>query len=152
MNNKPIVVVGLYTIRKLLNGQDVDLKEVTLIPDSQLFNEKNTLKEEPMKTNHTPGLWKALPGTYSHQTELKVVGDDKRGTRNYQFYAMVGGDFEKREANARLIATAPELLEVLKSSSKYLEKLKNMDRLHADGIMCLDKSNAAIVKAEGRDK
>jgi len=58
------------------------------------------------KPKHTPGRWKRLAGTYENGPQVKVVSCDKKNN----MYIMVGG--ENREANVRLIASAPELLEV----------------------------------------
>ncbi|KKL88948.1 hypothetical protein LCGC14_1919590 [marine sediment metagenome] len=55
---------------------------------------------------------------------------------------------EESEANARLIAAAPDLYKACEKNRMYLAKLKDMGRLHADGIMALEKTNAALAEAE----
>jgi hypothetical protein len=60
-----------------------------------------------MKTQHTPGPW-----------EISKIGNDYDQHSIYAGDALVANSVEG-EANARLIASAPELLEALKKS-KYV--------------------------------
>jgi hypothetical protein len=58
--DKPVVVVGLPTIARLMHGQDVDCGQATLIPDSLFMNEANriahptTLDQPPLPPPHPP--------------------------------------------------------------------------------------------------
>ena len=42
---KPVVIIGLYSIVRLLMGQDVNLDEVNLIPASDIMGNAAALKE-----------------------------------------------------------------------------------------------------------
>ncbi len=53
------------------------------------------------------------------------------------------------EANARLIAAAPELLTELRHLVSLLEPLENDGTLHVPGIATLNGAREAIRKAEG---
>jgi hypothetical protein len=39
MNNKPVIIIGLPTIRELMNGNSIELENAYLMPDSVLENE-----------------------------------------------------------------------------------------------------------------
>ena len=99
---------------------------------------------------HTPGPWHiAYGGQYA---------DD---------YAIIGSKFSERavcnmeprdyvQANARLIAAAPELLEALKNANAFIESLLDAtpdeatDFLTNNGENVSDTTRQAIRKAEGR--
>lgn len=53
---------------------------------------------------------------------------------------------QELEANARLIAAAPELLEALEASLDYIERHTYGG---TDGLALIDKTRAAIAKAKG---
>lgn len=100
------------------------------------------------KTKHTPGPWEY----YKSPGYESSVNLPNGNTINQSFY---GGDSsEEREANARLIASAPEMLEALKAidegfkdnSIKFTkERQSDSDPYHkANTLMC-----KAIAKAEG---
>lgn len=55
----------------------------------------------------------------------------------------------EQKANARLIASAPELLDALGIAMQFDEKLKEHIRRYEWGARFLDKSHAAIAKARG---
>lgn len=87
------------------------------------------------KTQHTPGPW----GAYNLSKGNLVVE-----TRTGILVANISGDCPEVEANASLIAAAPELLAALKSVAEikgWFEK----PPVSASGI----KVMAAIAKAEG---
>ena len=87
-------------------------------------------------TQHTPGPWKAIAAAVYAGRPLSTV--------------VVSGDHgrlsaDEAEANARLIAAAPELLEACK------QMLAALDQLHREGLReyhpIADDTRAAIAKA-----
>lgn len=110
--------------------------------------------------NHTPGPWKAqrdlrgirnngpLPlgelsfGVYT-DTRLLCM-EDYRGLG-------FGPSDEEQEANAHLIAAAPDLLEALKPLAEWLYSFRISHKQVGNLDMSLvDNAVAAIAKAEGR--
>ena len=96
-------------------------------------------------STHTPGPWEAA-GSYVRTKRTAsgggfFVADCWRSwdPANVEF----AFDGSEADANARLIAAAPDLLESLRMAVKYL-KGENM------GSVMLPKFDAAIAKAEGR--
>ena len=99
------------------------------------------------KTKHTPGPWKAKTvkalGIYANNDQqIAVVHNEMpRGGRRQD-------DYNIEEANARLIAAAPDLLEAAKVLiSSLVWERKRSGITYAGGEML----EAAIVKAEGRE-
>lgn len=91
------------------------------------------------KVQHTPGPWEA-------EAENIYIGPD----RVYQQWGVIAsntgicttGSRDVSEANARLIAAAPELLEALKRAVAHNESPNDYDWIGAAVL--------AIAKAEGR--
>ena len=56
MNTKPVIIIGLPTIRELLKGNSIELEQVFVIPDSTLMNEckqeVKTINTEWVKAEH----------------------------------------------------------------------------------------------------
>jgi hypothetical protein len=101
-----------------------------------------------MSEKHTPGPWK-VTGKGPYREIVAAKDDAPIGYRTY------GGDSEA-QANAHLIATAPELLTALKGirflvphGLNWLDE-RGSDREHARGEAALVALDAAIAKAEGR--
>ena len=70
-------------------------------------------KTEASKSAHTPGPWLI---SYHHEGGTQIAIDDEpgmQGERDYDLATVTHGDPDELEANARLIAAAPELLEAL---------------------------------------
>lgn len=94
-----------------------------------------------MSTQHTPGPWLVYKGEVCYRSDA----DDQ----SYGMFCPV--DFEQ-EANARLIAAAPDLLEALIEVRAYLSKCPP----HAEDITgakwgrVMDLSGAALNRAEGK--
>ena len=95
-------------------------------------------------SKHTPGPWEI--------EEYLDFGDEYWYGGNQGFTIHAGpavlgstnkGDIPKAQANARLIAAAPELLAALKAAKKYTELLIFQVALNA-------QIDEAIAKAEGR--
>jgi hypothetical protein len=110
-----------------------------------------------MKTEHTSGPWET-PGTDGGDRVISYTDSNrKRRTLAHVYAPRTDGELneQERDANARLIAAAPELLEAL----------KRIATLAADGVILRGETGkpqwslidelksitrAAIDKAEGR--
>lgn len=90
-------------------------------------------------TKHTQGKWEVKTPNYSFQTIESKYG--KVCTLSHQF----GTD--EAEANARLIAAAPELLEALDGMINRFAP--NFNRENDEDAKALQKAYAAIIKAKG---
>jgi hypothetical protein len=84
---------------------------------------------------HTPGPWSYEAGQedFVYDAKGNVVADT--------WYYACG---EKSEANARLIATAPDLLEAANWAANYIDTI-----LDPNAWKVLDSLRAAIAKATG---
>ena len=86
---------------------------------------------------HTPGPWRfrlsAHNGCYYVEDKDWLVAE-------------VAGQNVENEHNARLIASAPDLLEALKAVRCFYENAKH---LSGDEDAILEEARAAIAKAEG---
>lgn len=89
--------------------------------------------------------FKGTPGPWFVGDELKVFTDEGR----YICRQSVGLPDEKAEANAHLIAAAPELLETLQQCIPHLREQSKNDG-HAFGTLQL--VNRIIAKALGETK
>ena len=97
-----------------------------------------------MTTQHTPGPWTAtgdLVQTADHEIDIAVMIALDVGTGKGTIYS-------RREANARLIAAAPELLEALKRCETELRSLWKTQGVGAI-FETAEQARAAIAKAEG---
>ena len=97
------------------------------------------------ETKHTPGPWKAVGLT---------VCQVPPGGREIIFGAhnTRSGDKDERQANARLIAAAPELLEALREFVSLMPSAEGLGGHAPIGAFQIvaDLARAAIAKAEGR--
>jgi beta-xylosidase len=100
-------------------------------------------------SGHTPGPWaqshrESDDGWY--RTQVYPVADPNNtiATCNWHSVRTEYGHVTDRDANARLIAAAPELMEALRALADQVEEyeLGNPDALR--------NARAAIAKAEGR--
>jgi hypothetical protein len=88
------------------------------------------------EAKHTPGPWR-IQATSSPGTYLVVAGDDTMDKANGDSFSL-----QFKEANARLIAAAPDMLAVLK---ELVELSNGWD----DHWSCWADADAAIAKATG---
>lgn len=88
-----------------------------------------------MTTKHTPGPWKAEPhlGTNFY---VWPVSDPKN---RHTFVGKING-----EANARLIAAAPDAIEALRVALAYLEA--HRPSMKRDGFYALNEHENAVIK------
>ena len=114
-----------------------------------------------MENKHTAGKWKTTEvhnGYYSIGTGAVEYIDTKGQLKQgYRPIAFVGGNYcpvDEAEANAKLIAAAPELLEALIETQKLIENvrqylpksIKNSDKFHFENIVA-NVINKAINQA-----
>ena len=93
------------------------------------------------KVSHTPGPWNIEE--YNNQT-LEIWPQQQNGYGCIAKIDKLFGQFTDSQANARLIAAAPELLEALKAASILLDKKPDNFMMAVELIV-----NQAIAKAEG---
>ena len=91
------------------------------------------------KQTHTPGPWEYLPLNKCIRSKSSAISE-----HSLRFVCDLSQDEEKEisEANARLIASAPELLEACKFAYDYLH-------INPSRKVISDKLKQAIAKAEG---
>jgi hypothetical protein len=97
---------------------------------------------------HTPGPWKAVPQHTTVAGFWEENGINIEGPNGEEIIGTEGifnGEFD--EANAALIAAAPELLEALKEAATVLARLDTLRHIEPQ-FPALDKARAAIAKAE----
>ena len=106
-----------------------------------------------MTSNHTPRAWQV---DRDHQTRtatdpITICAGSPDFPETWQFVAEVQGCGElgeqERDANARLIAAAPKLLEALQELEDRLDYSKSGPFSHYDSLECLGIARAAIAKA-----
>ena len=91
-----------------------------------------------MKTQHTPGPWKLIKGTH-YQTirvDNHVIADMR----------IIGGYYPYNNADAPLIAAAPELLEALENALEIIKGEYPSEQWPDYGVPQME---AAIQKARG---
>jgi ABC-type transport system involved in cytochrome bd biosynthesis fused ATPase/permease subunit len=93
---------------------------------------------------HTPAPWIACNvgdyGDYDGRCRV-ILGDDLR-------IAVTLGDHDEGDANARLIAAAPCLLEALERCLNFIE---NTEGEMGETLPCGERARAAIARAKGGD-
>lgn len=100
-------------------------------------------------TKHTPGPWKPWMTGFDNQSF--AIGPNGKTP----IAKTLGGNKETNEANARLIAAAPDLLEALKECAAWFELDKHRQNpvfasASSIGVQMVLNAKAAIAKAEGR--
>jgi hypothetical protein len=94
-----------------------------------------------MKTKHTKGAWEQKSIFHASTRELIASGKRIALILQYDDNGGMVADYEECEANAKLIAAAPEMIEILDLvvGSMSLERIERFD--------LLDKVKAIIKKA-----
>ena len=103
-------------------------------------------------SGHTPGPWLAKFGLLGGG-DRSVYGRAFDGSFKYICDRVRGGSPEQAEANARLIAAAPDLLEAAKLTALHFKRMNehtDVNFMGDDEHECWAALNAAIAKAEGR--
>ena len=93
-----------------------------------------------MKSAHTPGPWQYGSGKLSNSIQVYV------GAQNIASVTMLN-HYEPADANARLIAAAPDLLEALRALIKTADMYWTEDK--STTWPALEESREAIAKAIG---
>ena len=106
-------------------------------------------------SKHTPGPWQIYDCEFA--VRVGIEGGNKTSVITFgakgDYSGVWGKTTEQAEANARLIASAPELLEALKGAiaELYLIHSKYGDREHAKDCCCAIRHGEEIIaKAEGK--
>lgn len=96
---------------------------------------------------HTPGPWRTTPNgvVTSDSCQIAHVGETSRP-------ADMVGSFERWDADARLIAAAPELLEALDNLLSWAEDIHTPGKTTRINYHGMDMARAAIAKALGESK
>ena len=99
-----------------------------------------------MKNNkHTPGPWKIFKGTRNDVLLTRVERKDRfHGIVNEANLPLAEIILGSTDANARLIAAAPEMLEALEIAVKFFT-----DNYPKGELSWMEKLEAAIRKAKG---
>jgi hypothetical protein len=92
-------------------------------------------------SKHTPGPWRIA--RYNHEDEEARLEMDCNHPDGWRWSGWIG---VRTEANARLIAAAPDMLDALKGLLDFIE-IEQL-RMDADALQI---ARAAIAKAEARD-
>lgn len=98
-----------------------------------------------MATKHTRGPWEASNGEVTTQ---QVEGRSFRRIAAVQDYGL-GCEPEVDEANARLIAAAPELFAALQQATARLEFAIRHNDFNVKDNEAIEQARAAIAKATG---
>jgi hypothetical protein len=108
-----------------------------------------------MKTKHTQGPWRAEKWDYSQCPNKLMVQTDKDAVCEILDLWCMNERTEERDANARLIAAAPEMLEALKELATAAEHRDNtmgdpyrLIECKANLESAARNARAAIAKAE----
>ncbi len=95
-----------------------------------------------METKHTPGPWKRAH--HGHYNQIQIY------TKNIYHPLAVVQNQEDMQANARLIAAAPDMLEALAAMVDMFERHIEGRSGPDDASNRWDMARAAIAKAEGK--
>jgi len=105
-----------------------------------------------MSAQHTPGPWKAVADPFHFATLSTVVGGGhaEKGLQRAMI-VQVGGyaGWQEQEANARLIAAAPDLLAALEALVEGVDRLLGKPEPYECDDGALAAARAAILKATG---
>ena len=103
---------------------------------------------------HTPGPWFYLKGDEWSHSVVTHHGELPDGSQSYWTVASINKQREpEHEANARLIAAAPELLEVVKQMQSALSRCFGAHAAdEGDRHRALAQARAVIAKATGENK
>lgn len=139
--------LGLWEFVELVARGNTEMAELEAMAEELLEAKCHAAQaaEIPLATKHTPGPWYVIKGAYN-SIRISDRPEDKRLAGIAQITEWAKS--EVREANARLIAAAPELLDALQL---VLEELKQ--RVAETGverhIAEIKKAENAILKAGG---
>jgi hypothetical protein len=125
-NNAPLNALRHHVTGAIVRGEAVAIAGITNV-----------------NTKHTPGPW-----LYSRENSsfMNIIETD--GTHIFDMGALINSTGHSNlEANARLIAAAPELLEALQGVTRILEAFSYTTTLGKTQAQRLEAARAAIAKA-----
>lgn len=106
--------------------------------------------------SHTPGPWRIDPNT-SPEAGRAIEAQAFDGSWKYVTVRVRGGSVAQSEANARLIAASPDLLNALRIAALWILKVAadhddegDLTGLHARAMRVHALAEAAIQKAEAQ--
>lgn len=100
------------------------------------------------QAKHTPGPWKILRSRTDVARGVSITMSDGSGAR--VAVSDDGWPNATQDANARLIASAPEMLAALKNICLTYEAERKHNGRAGDPSDSLEDARAAIARAEGR--
>jgi len=120
------------------------------------MNYKDIQNKAIMKTKHTPGKW-SYTNVYSDEREIgslvycKIISENKgigfAGTYGGKNYKIIPA--EEAEANAKLIAAAPDMLDALMVAKAHLEYAIEFGAGAGGESKAIEIIDRAIKKATG---
>ena len=104
-----------------------------------------------MQNKHTPGPWASNRSVFSSSATTEIHIGNPSHTCAVVYIDNLGKHKEEQEANARLIAAAPDMLAAL---SAYVAAINGLSRQQVEEcpfavIDCVHAARAAIAKATG---
>ena len=101
--------------------------------------------------SHTPGPWAVFPKPHDDKERFShwIYEENDPG---HNVGICLCEDREESEANASLIAAAPDMLAALKECALQLEYLAEKFQPTSTGVAVLSRVEAAIAKAEPNDR
>ena len=124
-------------------------------PNLWIVEDFNNIVEDLAATPYTPKPWKILDesGDSSKQDEIIIMGWDENAGESFDIAHVIIGEGVDAQANAKLIAAAPELLEALEGFVilyKQGQLVLEGDKDGNDPLVAL--AIKAITKATGEEK
>lgn len=102
----------------------------------------------------TPGPWKDLDLRYQQNGQIRILSDGPRSSDEYGVIANVLRSHRQCEANARLIAAAPDLLDFVRgifNATACVCRLNKIVEPLGAGVPCTRcDAEKLIAKAEGK--
>ncbi len=109
----------------------------------------NTQTGSPVTAQHTPGPWKYERFQTTADTWLIERRDSGRKSFIAETHCTLGHG-GNAEANARLIAAAPELLAALEACEKHMtHSLVELNQGNGGMVSATHRARAAVAKAKG---
>ncbi len=107
-----------------------------------------------MSHKRTPGPWKVALADETTVVSFALQDDGQFVATTYQDLEDYGENYERRAADARLIASAPDLAEALEKISEWAEHTGNADCDRKDAFdrltVCKELARSALARARGQ--
>ncbi len=114
---------------------------------------RNTLKTrvKRMSINHSPGPWSSGYNTYTNEQAGRIERRFWLADAELRIVPMDTCMGESAEANARLIAAAPDLLEACEKVAAYCHNIEHSEDEYCNERIVAKMVAAAIAKATGQN-